>query len=81
MTSLRLTPKIRTGAVVRAVPGFEHVLRRERQFNLLRVINELPYAKQKPWWTICRIAGLTEMEIRLLNDVLRHAAGQPRRTT
>jgi hypothetical protein len=79
MTGLKLTPRIRTGAVVRAVPDFEHVLRRERQFNLLRVINELPRAKSSPWWTVCRVAGLTELEIRLLNDVLREAAGESHR--
>ena len=70
MTGLKLTPRIRTGYVVRSVPDFDHVLRRERQFNLLRIIHELPNAKHMPWWTICRVAGLTEIEIRLLNDVL-----------
>ena len=79
MIGLKLTQRIRTGAVVRAVPGFEQVLRHERQFNLLRVINELPRAKSRPWWTVCRVAGLTELEIRLLNDVLREAAEQPHR--
>ena len=73
MTGLKLTPKLRTGAVMGAVPDFDRILRRERQFNLLRVINEMPRAKSMPWLTVCRIAGLTEIEIRLLNDVLREA--------
>jgi hypothetical protein len=79
MTDLKLTPRIRTGDVMRAVPGFEQVLRRERQFNLLRVINELPHAESRPWWTVCRVAGLTELEIRLLNDVLLEAAEESHR--
>lgn len=74
MTGLNLTPKIRTGAVMRAVHGFERVLRQQGQFNLLRVIGEVPRAKQKAWWTMCRVAGLTEIEIRLLNDALLEAA-------
>lgn len=76
MTGLKLTPKTRTGSVINAVADFERILRRERQFNLLRIINELPQARQKPWWTVCRVAGLTEIEISLLNDVLQDAAGQ-----
>jgi hypothetical protein len=70
MVDLKLTTKTRTSDVIRSVPEFERVLRRERQFNLLRIINELPNAKRMPWWTVCRVAGLTEIEIRLLNDVL-----------
>ena len=79
MTSLKLSPKIRTGAVMRAVPGFDRILRRERQFNLLRIINELPRAKSTSWLTVCRIAGLTEIEISLLNEVLREAAASSSR--
>jgi len=70
MTGLKLTPNIRTSYIMRSVPEFDRVLRRERQFNLLRIIHELPNAKRMPWWTLCRVAGLTEIEIRLLNDVL-----------
>jgi hypothetical protein len=62
---------------MRSVPEFDHVLRRERQFNLLRIIHELPGAKRMPWWTVCRVAGLTEIEIRLLNDVLAEEARGP----
>ena len=79
MTSLKLSAKIHTGTVIKAVPGFDRLLRRERQFNLLRTINELPRAKRTPWLTVCRIAGLTEIEISLLNDVLKEAAQGPRR--
>jgi hypothetical protein len=79
MTGLKLSPKLRTGTVMGAVPGFDRILRRERQFNLLRIINELSRAKSMPWLTICRIAGLTEIEIRLLNDVLREAAASSSR--
>ena len=79
MTNLKLSRKTLTGAVVKAVPDFEQLLRYERQFNLLRTINEMPRAKKMPWLTICRIAGLTEIEISLLNDQLREAAGGPRR--
>ncbi len=79
MTSLKLSPTIRTGAVMRAVPGFDRILRRERQFNLLRIINELPRARSTSWLTVCRIAGLTEIEISLLNEVLREAAASSSR--
>ena len=79
MTSLKLSPKTRAGAVMRAVPDFDRILRRERQFNLLRIIGELPRARSTPWLTVCRIAGLTEIEVSLLNDVLREAAAGPRR--
>ena len=79
MTGLKLSPKIHTGMVMRAVPGFGRLLRRERQFNLLRTINEMPRAKRMPWFTVCRIAGLTEIEISLLNDTLREAARNPRK--
>jgi len=79
MANLEFTRKTPVGAVMRTVPGFDRLLRRERQFNLLRTIEELPYAKRKPWMTVCRIAGLTEIEISLLNDVLTEAARSPRR--
>ncbi len=79
MTSLKLSAKIHTGTVIKAVPGFDRLLRRERQFNLLRTINELHRAKRMPWLTVCRIAGLTEIEISLLNDVLKETAQGPRR--
>ncbi|MBN1918159.1 MAG: hypothetical protein JW889_09635 [Verrucomicrobia bacterium] len=74
MRDLKLTPRTRTSYVMRSVPDFDRVLRRERQFNLLRIIHELPNARQMPWWTVCRVAGLTEIEIRLLNDVLAEEA-------
>ncbi len=79
MTTLKLSPKTRTGAVMRAVPDFDRILRRERQFNLLRIINELPRAKSTSWLTVCRIAGLTEIEISLLNEVLGEAAASSSR--
>jgi len=78
MTSLKLSRKTLTGAVAKAVPDFESLLRRERQFNLLRTISEMPRAKKMPWVTVCRIAGLTEIEISLLNDQLREATQGPR---
>ena len=78
MTNLKLSRKTLTGAVAKAVPDFEPLLRRERQFNLLRTINEMPKAKKMPWVTICRIAGLTEIEISLLGDRLEEAARDAR---
>jgi hypothetical protein len=74
MTTLKVTPKTPVGAVMRSVPDFDRLLRREHQFNLLRTIGELPQARRRPWMTVCRIAGLTEIEIRLLNDLLVEAA-------
>ena len=79
MTSLEFSAKTRTGAVMKAVPDFDRLVRRERQFNLLRTIHELPRAKRMPWMTVCRVAGLTEIEISLFNDVLIEAARRRRR--
>ena len=79
MPSLDLSAKTRTGAVMKAVPDFDRLVRRERQFNLLRTIHELPRAKSMPWMTVCRIAGLTEIEISLFNDVLIEEARRSRR--
>lgn len=76
---LEFLPGTRTGAVIDGVADFEGVLRRERQFNLLRTIGELRRARSTAWGTVCRIAGLTEIEISLLNEALMEAARNPRR--
>ena len=76
----KFSPTMRTSGVVKSVFDFERLLQRERQFNLLRTINELPRAGNMKWLTVCRIAGLTEIEIKLLNDLLQDAPQKkPRR--